>query len=317
MDVAFLIALMQIIGINIILSGDNAVVIALACRSLPPKQQKTGIILGAGAAVLLRVIFTVFVTWLMAIPFLKLVGGLLLLWVGYKLMVEEEPGEGGIDAAGHLMGAIRTIMIADAVMSLDNVLAVAAAANGSLVLLIIGLLISIPLVVYGATLMMVLITRFPLIVTLGAALIGYVGGEVIVSDLAVEPWIDAHAHWLHWFVPLLCAVLVVDCGKLFGPARVHGGHDRAEAAVAPAAFFGLRALIIEAGGLVLARAPLIASFVVGLLGYTGTEQILPPAEEPDTWDFMHTVGPLLGAGVALLIAEGLGRLFGLNNHRGG
>ena len=252
-------------------------------------------------------------------------GGLLLLWVGYKLMVEEDPGEDGIDAAGHLMGAIRTIMIADAVMSLDNVLAVAAAANGSLVLLIIGLLISIPLVVYGATLMMVLITRFPLIVTLGAALIGYVGGEVIVSDLAVEPWIDAHAHWLHWFVPLLCAVLVVDCGKFFAPARVHEPHGRphgpplgrAEAAVAPAALFGLRALIIEAGGLVLARAPLIASFVVGLLGYTGTEQILPPAEEPDTRDFMHTVGPLLGAGVALLIAEGLGRLFGLNNHRGG
>ncbi len=310
MDLAFFVALLEIIGINIILSGDNAVVIALACRSLPPPQQKTGVILGAGAAVVLRIVFTVFVTWLMAIPLLKVAGGLLLLWVGYKLMVEEEAGEDGVAAPGHLMGAIRTIVIADAVMSLDNVLAVAAAAKGNLVLLVLGLVISIPLVVYGATLMMALIKRFPFIVTLGAALIGYVGGEVVVSDPMVQPWIDAHAHWLHIVAPLVCAALVVDVGKFFAPARVHEPADVAEATAAPAALFGLRALIVMTGELVLARAPLIVSFAVGLAGYTGAETLLAPADGATMKTLTHTAGPLIGAGIALLIAEIAGRMVG-------
>ncbi|MSP00443.1 MAG: TerC family protein [Acetobacteraceae bacterium] len=304
-------SLLEIIGINIILSGDNAVVIALACRSLPARQQKIGIVLGTGAAVVLRIVFTVFIVWLMAIPFLKLVGGLLLLWVGYKLMVQEEAGEDNVKASDHLPGAIWTIMIADAVMSLDNVLAVAAAAHGSLTLLVLGLLISIPLVVYGATVMMALIHRFPFIVTLGAALIGYVGGEVIVSDPALEPWVNTHAHWLHSIAPLLCAVLVVDCGKFFAPARVHEPHDVAEAAAAPVAMFGLRALIVEIGALVLARAPLIVSFIVGLLGYSVADGMLPPTHGEVGKTVLHTVGPLLGAVIALGIAEAAGRLLGL------
>jgi len=311
LDTAFFIALLQIIGINIILSGDNAVVIALACRSLPPKQQKYGVLLGAGAAVVLRIIFTIFIVYLMAIPFLKVAGGLLLLWIGYKLMTEEEADENDIEASGNLVGAVRTILIADAVMSLDNVIAVAAAAKGSVVLLILGLLISIPLVVYGATLMISLIKRFPFIVTLGAALIGYIGGEVIVSDPAVEPWVDAHAHWLHIVAPLLGAVLVVDIGKFLAPARVHEPHSAAEALEAPVAIFGLRALIVAIGGLVLARAPLIVSFVAGMAGYVVGDSMMGPATGAAK-SLMHSIGPFIGAAIALVIAEVLGRMFGRN-----
>lgn len=311
MDTAFFIALLQIIGINIILSGDNAVVIALACRSLPPKQQKYGVLLGAGAAVVLRIIFTVFIVYLMAIPFLKVAGGLLLLWIGYKLMTEEEADENDIEASGNLFGAIRTILIADAVMSLDNVIAVAAAAKGSVTLLVLGLLISIPLVVYGATLMISLIKRFPFIVTLGAALIGYVAGEVIITDPAVEPWVDANAHWLHIVAPLLGAVLVVDIGKFLAPAHVHEPHSVAEAVEAPVAIFGLRALIVAVGSLVLARAPLIVSFVAGMLGYVVGDSMMGPATGA-TKTLMHSVGPFIGAGIALVIAELVGRMFGRN-----
>lgn len=223
-------ALLQIIGVNIILSGDNAVVIALACRSLPPRQQKLGVILGAAAAVVLRIIFTVFIVYLLEIPYLKLIGGVLLFWIGYKLMQPEDEGHGDVDAAGNLIGAVRTVLIADAVMSLDNVIAVAAAADayvgpdretGKLVLLVLGLLISIPLVVYGATLMLKLIARFPVIVVLGAGLIGWIAGEVIATDPAWAHWIEEHARWAHWAAPAAGAALVILIGKLFArpPAR--------------------------------------------------------------------------------------------------
>ncbi len=216
-------ALMKIIGVNIILSGDNAVVIALACRSLPPRQQKWGIIFGSGAAVVLRVIFTFVVVALMAIPYLKLAGGLLLFWIGYKLMQPEHEGGDEVSAASSLMGAVRTVLIADAVMSLDNVIAVAGAAEAyppaKAVLIGLGLLISIPLVVFGAAILIKLIGRFPIIVTLGAALIGWVGGEVIVTDPAWAAWVDDNAHWLHWAGPLVGAILVIFIGKLL--ARPH------------------------------------------------------------------------------------------------
>ncbi len=173
----FWIGLMKIIWINIILSGDNAVVIALAARSLPPHQQKKAILFGSGAAVVLRIVLTVVAVQLLALSYLQIVGGLLLLWIGVQLLSEEEEGdEGEVEQKG-LMAAVRTILIADIVMSLDNVIAVAAAAKGSTTLLIIGLAISIPLVIFGSTLMIKLMERYPAIVTLGAALIGWVGGE--------------------------------------------------------------------------------------------------------------------------------------------
>ena len=211
-------ALMKIIGVNIILSGDNAVVIALACRSLPPRQQKWGIIFGAGAAVLLRVIFTFVVVALMAVPYLKMAGGLLLFWIGYKLLQPEDEGHGEVNAASNLMGAVRTVLIADAVMSLDNVIAVAGAAEAyppaKEVLIGLGLLVSIPLVVFGAAILIKLIARFPIIVVFGAGLIGWVGGEVIVTDPAWTAWVDAQAHWLHWVGPALGAAAVIGIGKV-------------------------------------------------------------------------------------------------------
>lgn len=213
-DLSFLVGLIQIIGIDIILSGDNAVVIALACRSLPKRQQKLGIVFGTGAAVVLRIIFTIFVTYLMQIPYLKMVGGLLLFWVGYHLLKPEEESGPDIAASSSLFGAIRTIVVADAVMALDNVVAIAAAAKGNYVLLIFGLAASIPLVVYGATVLIRLIERFPIIVTMGAALIGFIAGEVIVTDPAIKGWIDVHAHWLHYAAPAGGALLVVAAGRL-------------------------------------------------------------------------------------------------------
>src|SRR6185503_7457790 len=163
---AFWIGLLKIIGVNVVLSGDNAVVIALAARSLPAKQQKLAIFWGAGAAVVLRIILTVFAVALLSLPWLKIIGSLLLFWIGIKLLVPEEGGD-DIDASDNLIAAIKTILIADLVMSLDNVIAVAAAAGGSMTLLILGLAISIPLVVFGATLLVHLMERYPVIITIG------------------------------------------------------------------------------------------------------------------------------------------------------
>jgi YjbE family integral membrane protein len=211
----FWIGLLKIIWINIILSGDNAVVIALAARSLPEHQQKKAIMFGSGAAVVLRIILTVVAAKLLALSYLQIIGGLLLLWIGTQLLggEDEEEGEGG-EKAG-LWTAIRTILIADLVMSLDNVIAVAAAAKGSMVLLILGLAISIPLVIFGSKLMIKLMDRFPVIVTLGAALIGWVGGETIVSDVALQSIVEAN-HWMHTAFPALGAALVLAIGKLAG-----------------------------------------------------------------------------------------------------
>lgn len=207
----FWIGLVKIVWINIILSGDNAVVIALAARSLPPAQQKKAIILGSGAAVVLRVILTVVAAELMRLSFLQIVGGCLLLWIGLQLLTggEEEGGES--KGMGSMLAAVRTILMADLVMSLDNVIAVAAAAGGDMVLLILGLAISIPLVVFGSTLMIRLMERFPVIVTLGAALIGWVGGETIMNDNLLHPYVQASPA-LHYAAAVLGAVLVVGAG---------------------------------------------------------------------------------------------------------
>jgi YjbE family integral membrane protein len=184
---AFWFGLAKIIGVNIILSGDNAVVIALAARSLPQKQQKRAIIWGSVAAIVMRVVLTFFAVALLTLPWLKIIGSLLLFWIGIKLLIPEE-GDEEIAASGQLLAAIKTILLADLVMSLDNVIAVAAAAGGSAVLLILGLAISIPLVIFGATLLLKLMERFPVIITIGAGLIGWVAGEMSVADSALEGW---------------------------------------------------------------------------------------------------------------------------------
>ena len=208
----FWIALLEVIGINIILSGDNAVVIALAARSLPPQQQRRAIQIGSGAAVVLRIVLTVVAAKLLELSFLQIIGGVLLLWIGYQLLTGDEEGDGESKGNGSMMAAIRTILIADLVMSLDNVIAVAATAQGNMVLLILGLAISIPLVVFGSTLMIKLMERFPVIIVLGAALIGWVGGETIVNDNILHDFVLAHP-WIHYAAAAAGALLVVGLGK--------------------------------------------------------------------------------------------------------
>ena len=209
----FWIGLIKIIWINIILSGDNAVVIALAARSLPVEQQKKAILFGSGAAVALRIVLTVVAAKLLALSYLQIIGGVLLLWVGTQLLGGEEEDEDDGEQKSGLWVAVRTILIADLVMSLDNVIAVAAAAKGSMTLLVLGLAISIPLVIFGSKIMIKLMDRFPVIVILGAALIGWVAGETIVSDIALQSIVEAN-HWMHTAFPVLGAAIVLGVGKL-------------------------------------------------------------------------------------------------------
>ena len=208
----FWIGLLKIVWINIILSGDNAVVIALAARSLPPEQQRKAIMIGSGAAVVLRIALTVVAAKLLAMPYLQIIGGLLLLWIGVQLLSEEEGDDDGEPKASNLMHAVRTILIADLVMSLDNVIGVAAAAKGDELLLMIGLAISIPLVVFGSSMMIKMMERFPVIVVFGAGLIGWVGGETIVSDVALSEVLAANT-WLHYAAAAAGAAFVVGVGK--------------------------------------------------------------------------------------------------------
>lgn len=211
-DADFWIGLLKIVWINIILSGDNAVVIALAARSLPAQQQRKAIILGSGAAVILRIVLTLVAAKLMELSFLQIVGGLLLMWIGVQLLSDEEDEGTESKADSGLIAAVRTILIADLVMSLDNVIAVAAAAKGNMVLLILGLAISIPLVIFGSTLMIRLMERFPIIILLGAALIGWVGGETIVSDAVLHDVLNHYPN-LHVIGAAAGAFLVVLIGK--------------------------------------------------------------------------------------------------------
>jgi len=252
-DATFWVALLQIIGVNIVLSGDNAVVIALAARSLPPLQQKKAVLWGSGAAVVMRIVLTIVAVELLRLPYLKLIGAALLIWIGIQLLLpEEEEADGGHGAANAgLMAAIRTILIADLVMSLDNVIAVAAAAKGDLTLLVLGLLISIPLVIFGSTLLMKFMERWPIIITIGGALLGWVAGEMAVTDPSVKDWIDANAAWLHYAAPALGAVIVVAVGKILAArsAEHEGEHpvvDLAQAADQHAARDGQRARVLLA-----------------------------------------------------------------------
>jgi YjbE family integral membrane protein len=208
----FWFALVQIIIINIMLSGDNAVVIALACRSLPPKQQQRAIMFGSVGAIVLRIILTFFAVMLLNLPFLKLAGGLALLWIGAS-MLNSNNDTHGPDAHSNLAAAIKTIIIADFIMSLDNVLGVAAAAKDNVVLLVIGLGISIPLIIFGSQLILKLMERFPIIITLGAGLLGWVAGEMLVGDSFVSGWIEKNAAYLHYLVPALGVILVIFVGR--------------------------------------------------------------------------------------------------------
>ena len=210
----FWLAGIEIIVINILLSGDNAVVIALACRNLPAHQRRWGVFWGAGGAIALRIVLTFFAISLLDLPWLKIIGGVLLLWIGVKLIADDGGDGHEVKASDQLFAAVRTIVVADLVMSLDNVIGVAAAAKGSLFLLVFGLVVSIPLVIVGSQLIMKAIERFPMLVMAGGGLLGYVAGEMAVTDNAVSGWIEAHAHWLHWALPVGCILLVIGVARI-------------------------------------------------------------------------------------------------------
>jgi YjbE family integral membrane protein len=187
------VAVGQIIMIDLLLGGDNAVVIALACRNLPPAQRTKGIILGTAGAIVLRVILVLFAVALLKIPFLKLIGGLLLIWIGIKLLMPEDEGEDGVASPDHLWGAVRTVIVADLVMSVDNVIAIAGAAEQAAGhhqtgLVIFGLLVSIPIIVFGSQIVLKLMDRFPVVILLGAGLLGWIAGSLILGDPAVQQW---------------------------------------------------------------------------------------------------------------------------------
>jgi YjbE family integral membrane protein len=232
----FWVAVVKIMWINVLLSGDNAVVIAMACRGLPHRQRLWGMIFGAGVAVVLRILFTGIVATLMLLPYLKLVGGLALFYIAAKLLVPEDPDEDEVEAVEHLWRAIRIVAIADIIMSLDNVIAIAAAAQGNMALLVLGLGISIPLIVAGAALIMALLDRFPVLVWAGAALLGWIVGEVIATDPAIEPLIAANVHFatphqVEMATATAGAILVLLVGGLWRRSKQSSRPDQGAAKV--------------------------------------------------------------------------------------
>jgi YjbE family integral membrane protein len=206
-------ALFKIAVINVVLSGDNAVVIALACRSLEPRQQRKAFMVGTGGIVVLMTVLTAFAAWLMTLPYIQLIGSVLLVWIGIKLLLPEEE-EGEIGDSSNFWQAVKTIIIADIVMSLDNVLGMAGAAQGHLGMLFLGLLITMPLILFGSAMLVKLMERFPSFVVIGAGLLGYVAGDMAVGDPAVKTYVDTHVHFLELLAPVVGALFVVIAGKL-------------------------------------------------------------------------------------------------------
>ena len=214
----FWLAVGQIIMIDILLGGDNAVVIALACRQLPPAQRTKGIVWGTVGAIVLRVILIAFALTLLQIPFLKLVGGALLIWIGVKLLAPDEDDHSGIQSSDKLWGAVKTVIVADLVMSVDNVIAIAGAAQGAgeqhqLALVIFGLLVSIPIIVWGSQLVLKLMDRFPIIITAGGMLLGWIAGTMAHSDPAVAPYLPQDRNW-HYAMGVAGALIVLGLGHL-------------------------------------------------------------------------------------------------------
>jgi len=215
----FWIAVGQIIMIDILLGGDNAVVIALACRRLDPAKRKLGILWGTAGAIALRVILIFFALTLLAIPYLKIVGALLLLWIGVKLLVpDEEDAHGTIEGSDKLWAAVRTVIVADLVMSIDNVIAIAGAAQNAgeghqMPLVIFGLLVSVPIIVWGSQMVIKLMDRFPIVITLGGMLLGWIAGGMMITDPAVVTYLAPYESWLHYAAPAVGALIVLAAGK--------------------------------------------------------------------------------------------------------
>lgn len=213
-------SVVQIIAIDILLGGDNAVVIALACRRLPEAQRRLGIFWGAVGAIVLRVALTFFALQLLHIPWLKIAGALALLWIGIKLLLPQKDEPDDVRGSTHLLGAIRTIIVADAVMSLDNVVALAGAANGDIVLVALGIAVSIPIIVWGSRVVLHLMERFPVVITLGAALLGWIAGGMLVGDEALSSHLGEPSASMRHIAGAIGAMAVVALGTLLA-ARTH------------------------------------------------------------------------------------------------
>ena len=218
---AFFIALVQIVAIDIVLGGDNAIIIALACRNLPKKQKRLGILWGTAGAITLRVILVFFASALMTTPGLRLIGGVLLLWIGIKLLTDQagDELEGKIAQKGSLLGAIQTIIIADFVMSLDNALAIAAASKGSMFLVVFGLVVSVPIIIGGSAIILKMMERYPFIITLGAGLLGWLGGDLIANDKINATILPAIILQSPWILAMMGAGIVVGLGSLLAVRR--------------------------------------------------------------------------------------------------
>ena len=213
---AWLITVLQIVAIDIVLGGDNAIIIALACRNLPKHQRRAGILWGTAGAIILRVIMVFFATSLMEIPGLRLIGGILLIWIGVKLLTEVETHDfnSKINQSSNLLTAIRTIIIADFVMSLDNALAITAAAKGDITLVVFGLLLSVPIIIWGSALILRLMEQFPIIITAGAGLLGWLGGGLVISDKLLANFIVVSLPALATMAAVTGAIFVIAIGKL-------------------------------------------------------------------------------------------------------
>ena len=224
----FWVAVGQIIMIDILLGGDNAVVIALACRKLPPEQRVKGILWGTAGAIILRVILIAFALTLLQVPYLKLVGAVLLVWIGIKLLApQDDGGHADVQGSDKLWAAVKTVIVADLVMSVDNVIAIAGAATGAgsqhqLALVIFGLLVSIPIIVWGSQLVLTLMDRFPMIITLGAMLLGWIAGSMAHSDPAVQGWLPQTQAW-NYGLAAIGALLVWVLGATLKKRAVQSG----------------------------------------------------------------------------------------------
>jgi YjbE family integral membrane protein len=253
MTAEFWLAVGQIIMIDIVLGGDNAVVIALACRKLPPKQRTQGILWGTAGAIILRVILIFFALTLLQIPYLKIAGAILLLWIGIKLLLpEHEEAHGNIQASDKLWGAVKTVIVADFVMSLDNVIAIAGAAQGAhsdhqMALVIFGLLVSIPIIVWGSQLVIKLMDRFPIIITLGGMLLGWIAGQMVVTDPALKGWAETQGDWLQYAAPAAGALFVLLVGKWLA-ARAQAARPAPAAAALPAQSNRLQRVLLAVDG---------------------------------------------------------------------
>jgi YjbE family integral membrane protein len=267
MTADFLLAVGQIIMIDILLGGDNAVVIALACRKLPPQQRKMGILWGTAGAIVLRVILIFFALTLLQIPFLKVVGAILLLWIGVKLLQpEHDEAHGNIQASDKLWAAVKTVIVADFVMSLDNVIAIAGAAEGAggdneMPLVIFGLLVSIPIIVWGSQLVIKLMDRFPIIITLGGMLLGWIAGQMVITDPVIKDWVANQSPYLHYAASVAGALAVLLLGKWLAARALAARAAPAAATAAPQLNRLQRVLLAVDGSENSARA---VRYVVGV-----------------------------------------------------